>query len=367
MPPIEATLALVNGTLIDGTGGKPLPDAVLLIDGERIVAVGSRAELAVPEGARMIDVQGDTILPGFINTHVHDAYDEERLKTWAYEGVTTVRDEGLLYSSPTFTEALELRDAFAEEPRYARLLSAGYMLAPPEGYGGYYLESPEDARQKVAYGIEQGVDHVKFSLEDDYGMAQNLPVFTDEEIAAIVETAHAEGKLVSVHVTEAVYLEQALDAGVDDMAHIPGDHVSDELIERLIAEDIYVVPTLTVFEAYGALFGARSNLRRFAEAGVKIALGNDYTLVPQNDFEHFDLGMPMHEIRRMSEADLTPMQIIVSATRNAAHVCGLEAELGTLEPGKLADVLVVNGDPLADLEALTDVRLVVHGGVIIRE
>jgi imidazolonepropionase-like amidohydrolase len=75
----------------------------------------------------------------------------------------------------------------------------------------------------------------------------------------------------------------------------------------------------------------------------------------------------MHEIRRMSEADLTPMEIIVSATRNAAHVCGLEEELGTLEPDKLADVLVVKGDPLADLEALTDVRLVVHGGVIIRE
>jgi imidazolonepropionase-like amidohydrolase len=108
-------------------------------------------------------------------------------------------------------------------------------------------------------------------------------------------------------------------------------------------------------------------LGRFVQAGVKIALGNDYTFIPQNNFDHFDLGMPMHEITRMSEAGMTPMQIIVAATRNAAHVCGLEAELGTLEVGKLADILITNGDPLNDLSALTQVQIVIHGGEIIRK
>jgi imidazolonepropionase-like amidohydrolase len=139
------------------------------------------------------------------------------------------------------------------------------------------------------------------------------------------------------------------------------------LIEKIIDQDIYVVPTLTVFEAYGGLKGSSYNLGRFVKAGVKIALGNDYTFIPQNNFDHFDLGMPMHEINRMSEAGMTPMQIIVAATRNAAHVCGLEAELGTLQVGKLADILIINGDPLNDLSALTQVKMVIHSGEIIRK
>jgi imidazolonepropionase-like amidohydrolase len=192
-------------------------------------------------------------------------------------------------------------------------------------------------------------------------------VFTDEEIAAIVTEAHARGRRVSAHVTDAQFLPAVLDAGVDDIAHIQWNPVSDALIARLVEQDVYVVPTLTVLEAYGALSGAQSNLRRFVDAGVPIALGNDYTRIPQNNFDHFDLGMPMHEIQRMSEAGMTPMQIIVAATRNAAHICDLENKLGTLEVGKLADVLVVDGDPLQDLQALKDVHLVIHGGVIIRD
>jgi hypothetical protein len=127
-----------------------------------------------------------------------------------------------------------------------------------------------------------------------------------------------------------------------------------------------MVPTLTVMEAYGSLAGSQDNLRRFVALGGRVALGNDYTDPPQNAFPHFELGMPMWEVRRMAEAGMTAMQVIVAATRNAAHVCGLEDRLGTLEPGKLADVLVVDGDPVRDLGALTQVRLVIHSGVVIR-
>ena len=145
------------------------------------------------------------------------------------------------------------------------------------------------------------------------------------------------------------------------------DFVSDALIQQTISDDTYIVTTLTVMEAYGVLAGAQSNLNRFVTAGGKVAMANDYTDIPQNGFDHFELGMPMHEIARMHEAGMSPGQIIVASTMNAAHVCGLGEELGTLEPGKAADVLVVNGDPLQDLDALTDVRLVIHGGTVIRD
>ena len=177
--------------------------------------------------------------------------------------------------------------------------------------------------------------------------------------------AHARGRLVSAHVTEAAYLKQAVEAGADDVAHIAWDAVDEKTLQQMLAKDTYVTPTLTVFDAYGVIDGAMDNLGRFRRAGVKIALGNDYTDVPQNNFPHFDLGMPMYEIRRMADAGMTPMEIIVAATKHAAHVCQLEQTLGTLESGKTADILVVNGDPLQDLNVLTAVKLVMHGGVVI--
>jgi imidazolonepropionase-like amidohydrolase len=214
--------------------------------------------------------------------------------------------------------------------------------------------------------LDTGVDLIKLAMESGYAGAQNLPNPSSDELAAIVAAAHERGKLVTAHITTAEFLQQVVDAGVDDAAHIAWDNVPQALIEQIIRQNIYVVPTLTVFQAYGALAGASHNLGRFVEAGVPIALGNDYTLVPQNNFDHFDLGMPMHEIDRMSEAGMTPMQIIVAGTRNAAHVCGLEQELGTLEAGKIADILIVSADPLQDLSALTQVQMVIHSGEIIR-
>ena len=161
-------------------------------------------------------------------------------------------------------------------------------------------------------------------------------------------------------------MQTVVDAGVDDVAHTPWDSVTDALMQQMIAADIYAVTTLTVMEAYGVLEGAQTNLGRFVAAGGKVAMANDYTDIPQNGFDHFELGMPMHEITRMSQAGMSPGQIIVASTKNAARVCGLEDELGTLEVGKTADVLVVSGNPLEDLAALTDVRLVIHGGSVIR-
>jgi imidazolonepropionase-like amidohydrolase len=214
--------------------------------------------------------------------------------------------------------------------------------------------------------LDQGVDMIKLAVESGYAGVTNLPLLSTDELRAIVESAHARGSRVSAHITEAKYLPQLLEAGVDDLAHVPAGFILKAHVHELVDKGIYVVPTLTVFEAYGGLQSASSTLRELTEAGVQIAMGNDYTQVPQNGFDHFELGMPMHELTRMHEAGMTPMQIIVASTKNAAHLCGLEEELGTLEEGKLADILVVGADPLKNLSALTQVQLVIHSGQVIR-
>ncbi len=363
---IQPTFVLTNATLINGTGSAPLAKATLVVNNDRIQAVGPASQIVIPENVKVIDLSGAYILPGFINSHVHDAYDEGRLAAWAQSGVTTVRDEGILSDPGQLNELIVLRDQASSSAKYARLVSAGYMISVPGGYGTLEVTSPENAIQEVNAELDAGVDLIKVTMESGYAGVTNLPLLSTEELKAIVATAHDRHKLVTAHISQVKYFSQLLEVGVDDLAHIPSDLILKAQIDQLVEKDVYVVPTLTVSEAYGALWGASRNLGKFITAGVKIAMGNDYTLIPQNDFDHFDLGMPMHEITRMSEAGMTPMQIIVASTLNAAHVCGLDQELGSLEPGKLADILVLNADPLQDLSALTQVKMVIHDGEIIR-
>lgn len=358
----QDALVLVNGTLIDGTGAEPLPNAVLVIQGEQIAAVGSKEEVEIPRGAKMIDVQGATILPGFINAHVHFAFDEKNLQAWALGGVTTVRDEAII-SSGGPAKWMAWRDESNQNPEHARLISAGYMMTVPNGYGDLFVTSPEEARQKVIDELDAGADLIKISMEDGYAGKSGLPKLTDEQIAAIISAAHERGKLVSGHITQAEYLEILVKAGVDDIAHVAYDPVPDEVWQEMVAKDIYMTPTFTVLRNYGApIATCVSNLRNFLAHGGQMALGNDYGGGPGE----FELGIPMYEIEQMSAAGMTPMQIIVASTKNAAIVSGIDDQVGTLETGKIADVIIVSGDPLDDLQSLTNIRMVIHNGKIIR-
>jgi imidazolonepropionase-like amidohydrolase len=305
-------------------------------------------------------------MPGFINAHVHDAYSAANLEAWAAAGVTTVRDEAINIAGASLAELIARRDSEWNGPRYARLVSAGWMITAPGGYGRLGVASAEEARQRVNEEIDAGADQIKVAVEDGIAGRTDLPVLSATALAAVVTAAHARGKRVSAHITDARFLQTVVAAGVDDAAHTTWDPAADSLFREMIARGIAMVPTLTVFDAYDSLPGAQANVRRFAGLGGEIALGSDYTDIPQNNFPHFELGMPMHEIESLAGAGLRPMQIIVAATRGAARVCGLGQELGTLEVGKTADVLVVNGDPLRDLTVLTNVRLVIHRGEIVR-
>ncbi|KPL22297.1 MAG: hypothetical protein AMJ93_07505 [Anaerolineae bacterium SM23_84] len=349
----EGSPLVLIGTLIDGTGADPLRDAALVIREDRIVAVGLRRDLPIPPQAEVIDLRNATILPGFINTHVHNAYERRNLSTWAREGVTTVRDLGERLGFPYFTT----RDRLCTDLRRARVIAAGPLVTVPGGYpiaGNNFqsltVTSPEDARQKINQLIDDGADVIKITLTSG-----GAPSLSAEEAAAIVETAHQRGVPVSAHATQSENVERALDAGVDDIAHIATDPVPNDVLQRMVEADVSWVPTFEALDGRG-----RDNLRRFVEAGGRVALGNDAGYL-----QGLEIGMPMREIEWMQEAGMTPMQIIVAATRNAAYVCNREGTLGTLEAGKFADVLVVDGDPLRDLEALANVRLVIHRGVII--
>ncbi len=359
----EDTLVLVNGSLIDGTGSEPLSNAVLMIRGDRIAVIGAQGAVNIPRGARLVDLKGATILPGFINAHVHFAFNEQNLQAWANSGVTTVRDEAIV-SSGLLSKLMAQREADSQDPRYARLISAGYMVTAPKGYGELFVISPSDARQKVFGELDAGVNLIKISMEDGYAGRSNLPKLTGDEIAAIISAAHERGARVSGHVTQARYLKTLVDAGVDDIAHIPYDRVPDEVWQEMVDKNIFMTPTFTVYRNYGApVSTCVLNLRNFLKHGGQAALGNDYGGGPGE----FELGIPMYEIEKMSEAGMTPMQIIVASTKNAAFVSGVGDQAGTLEAGKLADVLVLSGNPLDDLQNLRTIRMVIHNGTIIRD
>ena len=360
MPPI--TLALVHGRLIDGTGAATVADATVLIATDRIAAAGPSASTPVPAGARVVDLAGATILPGFINGHVHYAFQKANLKAWAEGGVTTVRDE----SAPAedIDGLATLKTDIAADPHLARLVSMGSMLKAPGGYGQREVTSAEDARRVVLDEIAKGVDGIKVANEDGYAGQTGLPLLTADELQAIVETAHAHGLPVSGHITKGSYMMPLLQAGVDDIAHAPYDYLPPDALKLMTDHDIYLTPTFSVYNGFGmGLYALEQNVGQLASAGVHIALGNDYDGGPGE----FELGIPMVEIEEMSASGMTPMQIIQASTMNGAHLLRLDKEIGTIEAGKIADIVVVGGDPLADLQALRSVRLVVHGGTIIRD
>ena len=357
---------LVGGRMIDGTGADPVEDAVLVISGGRIVAAGPRDTVEIPILSEILDVSGMTVLPGFINAHVHRGLSTANLEAWARDGVTTVRDLGSNEHSLTI-----FRSAVPPEPHRARLVAAGPLITVPGGYpivpfGGSWntvVTSINNARETGERLLDSGADLLKLALETGTMFGQSIPVMSLGEASMLVRVAHRRDTVVSAHITSTVDLDLALDAGVDDLAHMAVDRLlTNAEIRRIVEDGVSWVPTLELWLCTGPRAMAVANLGRFVAGDGLVALGTDFEGYTCN----WELGMPMTEIRLMAEAGMTPMQIIVAATLNAARVSNLDDDLGTLEQGKIADVLVVDGDPLSDLDALTEARLVIHEGTVIR-
>lgn len=358
------TLCIKSGMLIDGTGSVPIDDAIVLISNGRIVEVGPKYKTEIRNNLKIINVQGATILPGFINAHVHRAYDSKLLQAWAQAGVTTVRD---LAAYPPYS-SYSKRDQLNKNNLNARLVAASPQMTGgfiPRGYTmSIIIDSVETAKKEALSVLGEGADQLKIMLESNWGNE----VMSEQAARTIVETAHQHGKKVSAHISLSRDIETAVKIGVDDLAHMALDRVSDALLKKIIDAGIYWTPTIEVWKGFASRRMINDtfvldNLGRFASFRGKVALGTDYGGGPFP----FELGMPIKEINWMNEAGMSPMDIIISATKNAAEVCGLGNELGTLEPGKIADILIVEGNPLEDLSSLTKVKLVIKNGVIIRE
>jgi imidazolonepropionase-like amidohydrolase len=407
-----ATRLLVHaGTLIDGRADTPRREVTIVVEGERIadVVAGYRPAGA---GESVLDLRGLTVLPGLIDLHVHlgmqlspGVYIERftlnpadlayqaasHARTTLRAGFTTVRNLGDGYNV-----TVSLRDAIrrglVEGPR---VFTAGKSLATTGGHAdptnGFadaiegdpgpkegVVNGPEDAKKAVRQRYKDGADLIKLTATGGVlSLARNPdnPQFTEEELRAVVATARDYGFPVTVHAHGAEGMKRAIRAGVDSIEH--GTRLDDEVVSLMLERGTYLVATLSAGRYTGemakipgwlpevvrpkaatlAAVGAAGFAKAY-KAGVKIAFGTDCGVSPHGD--------NAKEFVYMVEAGMPPMKAIQAATLEAARVLRAEAELGSIEQGKLADLVAVRRDPLAEIAALQDVAFVVKGGVVVK-
>lgn len=389
-------LVLRNGTVIDATGNPPLHDAIVVIIGDRIAAVGPQDRFDLSAVQRVIDVEGQTILPGIINSHTHFTSAPDTRRRFLLDGVTTVCDLGC---APHAAANFHKTQTYAGEP-IARCFTAGPILCTTGGYfdtshPSHWYVGIQDVAQAIETTTEIGrkSDYIKAMLEP--GPANNTqPVLSAEELTAIVTTAADNDLIVRAHVRQACVLDVALNAGVQAIEHVPLPfclesewsqlvehpfHIEaypqlETQIQRMVNQNVYLTPTL---EAYQTVCNSEELLgldeqawcavetTLFAIVGRFNALGGNVTLGTDYGVPETQLGMPLVEMSMLHSAGLTNMEIIEAGTRHAAAVCGHGDELGTLEPGKLADVIVVQGDPLGSLTVFDNIQFVIRGGEIV--
>ncbi|MDH5588946.1 MAG: amidohydrolase family protein [Gemmatimonadota bacterium] len=418
------TLALVGGRVLDGYGGPILENGTVLIAGERIVAVGPSSQVDVPAGVRVVNTQGMTVMPGLCDMHVHlqllghgdyqrwdELYGERNEEVMAMAagqllqaGVTCARDLG----GPLDELVATKRKIAAGEIPGPRLFISGPFLqhAPYEPWQADYrwgVNGAQDAAAKTRRLIEAGVDVIKLIDQDQ---------LTHDEVAAIVATAHAAGRPVVAHAHRMEEIRVGLEHGVDNFEHTglgtaPGyapdvlqalrerntglwwtptisplyvmQYTGEVFPERLddpswragipdgiadeIRESLSAIPHLP----YYALFPSRiprlpTKFAQLRETGVRMLIGTDSGIPSM-----FHIDSTWREMAKWEDLGVPSMEIIQSATLWPARFLRQDAEFGTVEAGKLADIIAVRGDPLTDMGAMRYVELVVKGGEVVRE
>jgi imidazolonepropionase-like amidohydrolase len=396
-------VALSAGRIIDGRGGEPFVGHVV-IDGERLIAVGPGESTT---GATRIDLGGRTVLPGLIDTHVHLCLDgglspsgQVTSETYAMtllratrnarrqveSGFTTVRDLGARSCLDTHGPggiAHNLKRAIAEGICPGpRIVASGLAITITGGHShwmGREADGADAVRKAVRVELKEGADVIKFMATGGIATQTSADRFaaqlTVEELTAGAEEARKAGRRSAAHAEGRDGILAAIRAGVDSIEH--GSYLTDEAVELMKARGTVYVPTFAVRErifregrAAGvpefitsqverAIDAHAESVRRAHRAGVGIAMGTD---AGASLFPH---GGSAHELVAYVALGMTPMEALLSATRHAADLLGLGDRVGTLEPGKFADLLVLGGDPLADIRCLVAqeaVRLVLVGG-----
>ena len=403
----SAAVVLKARHLFDSVSGKLTEPGMIVVQGDRIQAVG--AELKVPDGARVIDLGDATLLPGFIDAHVHmssessgnwygdwyegimrfpaeqSLYGAHYAKVTLEAGITTVRDLG----SGDYI-SLGLRNAIkAGVVPGPRMLVANYAIGATGGHADQdpvppqriavagplqgVCNGPDQCREAVRYQIKYGADVIKFmpsggvlSLSDPVDNVQ----LTQEEMNAIVSEAHAWKRKVAAHCHGDQAAKMAIAAGVDSIEH--GSFLKDDTLLEMKKKHVYLVPTLfagawagqyvdkfppaIAAKARAASEASHQMFQHAVKLGVPIAMGTDAGVEPH--------GMNAREFSLMTKEGLSAQQALIAGTANGADLLGIADQTGTLQPGKYADIIAVAGNPLADVSATEHPVLVMKEGVV---
>lgn len=407
----QETIVLKAARLIDGTGAAAVQNAVIVVTGDRITAVG--ANVAVPKGAKVIDLGDATLLPGFIDAHTHligrslgeTGWENSSVRDYAgygairgvlngektlLAGITSVRNVGAdLFHDMALRQAID--EGYARGPR---MQNAGYALGITGGHcdeNGYrpglmdptwregVANGPDEVRAAVRYMIKYGADVIKTCATGGVlseGDAVGVTQYGFEELKAMVDEASKHDRKVAAHAHGTEGIKIATRAGVASIEH--GSFLDEEGAKLMAQHGTYLVPTLSALERVeqaakaGVLTGLRKEKALSAAAAgrnaLKLALANKVPVAMGTDAGVGPHGANMHELELMvAWGGMRPLEAIAAATMGSARLLGWDARLGSLTAGKLADIIAVPGDPLADVSRLTKVSFVMKNGVVYKQ